>query len=440
MARQEEQENRLRLDALYITYDGLMEPLGQSQVESYLVPIARRGIRLGVMSFERRVDYLDGSKRGEVETRLTANGIAWYPLAYHHRPRVLGTSWDLLKGMAKAARISRERRPSVLHARSYVAGLVASSVKSILPVRVVFDMRRFWPEEQVELGLFRPHGFLYRLSKRCERLLLERADQVVVLTEKAKAILRDGEASERLNSRRVRENHISVIPCCVDLQKFRANGRDRELAARYGLEGRLVIGNIGAVNPRYMLPEMFRFAFHVKSHRPETCFVYVTHGDEAPIRRAARDAGLKNEDLVVVAAEPPDMPRWLSLFRMGVFFLQPSYAAKASSFTQLGELLASGVPVATNMGVGDVEDIVAQDRCGVLLPGLTDRDLAAASRQALSFLEGDETPQELRDACRAIATTHFALEEGVRRYLDIYDRMMEHARQQQSPAVVMEVG
>ena len=76
----------------------------------------------------------------------------------------------------------------------------------------------------------------------------------------------------------------------------------------------------------------------------------------------------------------------------------------------------------------------------MLLPGLTDRDLAAASRQALSFLEGDETPQELRDACRATATTHFALEEGVRRYLDIYDRMTEHGRHQESPAVVMEVG
>jgi glycosyltransferase involved in cell wall biosynthesis len=432
------QESRLPLDALYITYDGLTEPVAHSQVESYLLPVARDGIRVAVLSFEKRSHYLDPQKRLEVERRLEKYGITWYPLLSHGNTPVLGPSWDLLKGMAQATRITRERRPALLHARSYMAGLVASSVKSVLPVRVLFDMRGFWPEERVELGRFRTHGFLYRMSKRCESLLLDRADHVVVLTEKAKAILRDGEASEKLKSRPVREKNISIIPCCVDLQKFRPAEKDVELSARLGLEDKLVIGNIGAVNPRYMLPEMLRFAFHVKSHRPEARFVYVTHDDAGPIRRAARDAGLENDDVVVAAAEPSEMSRWLSLFRLGVFFLQPSYAAKATSFAKLGEFLASGVPVVTNIGVGDVEDIVSQGHCGVLVPGLTDRDLAAASRQALSLLEGDEIPAELRATCRATAATHVALEEGVRRYLEIYDSMTNHRMAGAQP--VMDVG
>ena len=44
--------------ALYITYDGLLDPLGQSQVQPYLCWLGQAGVRIWVLSFEKP-DRLD---------------------------------------------------------------------------------------------------------------------------------------------------------------------------------------------------------------------------------------------------------------------------------------------------------------------------------------------------------------------------------------------
>ncbi len=420
--RRSPKENR-RLDAIYVTYDGLMEPLGHSQVRPYLCGLANADVRLALVSFEKPSDLADERKTRFASSFLEEHGILWTPLTYHRRPRALATAWDMVRGASAVLRLWRLHRPTVVHARSYVAGLMALPAKLFFDARFVFDMRGFWPEERVELGLFRAHSFLHWLSKCAERILLERSDQVVVLTESAKTILREREAQERLNNPRTLEKRISVVPCCADTEVFQPRPPDRALAADHGLSASLLIGNVGSVNKRYMLSEMFRFAFHLKTHRPEIRFLYLTRQDSTEVLAAARGAGLRDEDVLVLPVDPLEVPRWLSLFRLGVFFLRPSYAAKASSFTKLGEFLAAGVPVVTNTGIGDVDRILGAERCGLLLHGLTDRDLATAARNALPLLEGEGVPEELSRNCRATATAQFSLDEGVRRYLAIYDSL-----------------
>jgi glycosyltransferase involved in cell wall biosynthesis len=413
-----------RADVLYLSYDGVLEPLGRSQVISYVEGLAKDGLRLSLISFEKPENLSNRAEMERLRSELEELGVFWKPLRYHRRPRALATAWDVVRGATVGLRAARRWQPDCLHARSYVAGLMALAIRFGTGARFVFDMRGFWPEERVELGLFRQNGFWYRASKLAERSLLGAADHVVVLTDKAKALLREHEAKARLAYRLSRESPITVVPCCVDLDRFTPSPIDRELARRHGLEKKIVIGNVGAFNRRYMTPEMFRFAFHLREHRPEVRFVYLTEGPPGAIARAARDAGLRDEDLLVVSAEPAEVPRWLSLFRLGIFFLRPSYAAKASSFTKLGEFLACGVPVVTNTGVGDVEAILGSERCGFLLPGLTDRELGAFAKKTLPLLEGDEVPMDTRLQCRRTAVEHFSLAEGVRRYRTIYDSLV----------------
>ena len=438
-----------RLEVLYVSYDGLLEPLGQSQIVRYVEGLAAEGLHMNVLSFEKSRDLENGQRRNLLREELESRGISWFPLRYHRHPRLLATAWDVANGIATGLKLAERYRPDVVHARSYVAGLMGLAFKAAGRSRFVFDMRGFWPEERVELGLFQPQGLLYRASKLLENRLLATADHIVVLTESAKSILREREAKARLiaqgaqgarRARDVRETPMSVIPCCVDLERYRPLPPDPELSRRYGLDSSVVIGNIGAFNHRYLAQEMFRFAFHLKTHRPDLRFVYLTEQDPAAVRSTAKGAGFGEEDVFVLRAEPEDVPRWLSLFRLGVFFLRPSYAAKASSFTKLGEFLAAGVPVVTNTGVGDVDKILGSDRCGLLLPGLTDRELSAFARKALPLLEGDRVPAEIRSQCRTAAVAHFALAEGVARYRSLYDSVASVPRPTAEAQVAAGVG
>ncbi|HXV59276.1 MAG TPA: glycosyltransferase [Vicinamibacteria bacterium] len=408
------------VDVLYITFDGLLDPLGQARKIDLLQRLACDGLTIAVVSFEEPDALREEIRTASMRGKLEAQGITWRPLGHRATRSIPTACWDFVRGAATAMRVTVERRPRCLHACGYSSALVGLAVKLAFGGKLIFDMPGFWPEESVELGFFRSTHFLYRVSKRLEEAILEGSDHVVVATDRAKAVLRDEEAKARLAAKRsVREKPISVIPCCVDLERFRPRTQDRMLLAGSGLENKLLFGNIGSFNRRYLAAEMFRFAFHLKKYRPEVTFVYLTPHDPRPLYEAARDAGLADDDIFVRTVAASDIPRWLSVFRLGVFFVRPSYAAKASSFAKIGEFLASGVPVITNTGVGDLDHLLSEERCGLLLPGLTDRDLDAAAKKALPLLEGDAVPQELRDRCRQTALDRFGMAHGARRYSSI---------------------
>ena len=64
---------------LYISYDGMLEPLGQSQVVAYLERLAP-GRRIHLISFEKAADWSDQNRRSAIGERLRSAGIAWHPL------------------------------------------------------------------------------------------------------------------------------------------------------------------------------------------------------------------------------------------------------------------------------------------------------------------------------------------------------------------------
>ena len=82
---------------LYISYDGMLEPLGQSQVLGYLERLAV-GRAIHLVSFEKPADWADIAKRDQVVARIRAAGIHWHPRRYHKRPSALATAYDIVVG------------------------------------------------------------------------------------------------------------------------------------------------------------------------------------------------------------------------------------------------------------------------------------------------------------------------------------------------------
>src|SRR5690606_19155716 len=128
---------------LYLTYTGLLEPLGQSQVLGYQELLAR-GRAVHIVSFEKPEDLAD---RGKVEAMLERTGragIHWHPRRYHKRPSLLATCWDMAAGTWAGWRLVRRNGLGIVHARSYVAGVIGLLVKRLTGARFLFDMRGFW--------------------------------------------------------------------------------------------------------------------------------------------------------------------------------------------------------------------------------------------------------------------------------------------------------
>jgi glycosyltransferase involved in cell wall biosynthesis len=89
----------------------------------------------------------------------------------------------------------------------------------------------------------------------------------------------------------------------------------------------------------------------------------------------------------------------------------------ASSPVKQGELMAMGVPVICNAGVGDSDRIVQQYHSGVLVGHYSDQQYAAAIDQ-LKSLSFDAA--EIRTG----SIDYFDLGKGIEAYADIYQRLL----------------
>ena len=86
---------------LYISYNGALEPLGQSQVLPYLRELSQHGVQFTLLTFEKRQNSPSEEKRQKVQLKqeLSQRGIDWHYLRYHKTPMVPATAWDVFSGL-----------------------------------------------------------------------------------------------------------------------------------------------------------------------------------------------------------------------------------------------------------------------------------------------------------------------------------------------------
>src|SRR5690242_20458003 len=107
---------------LFISYNGMLEALGQTQVLPYLRELAKRGVRFTLLSFERAHAFTpEGVEECEALSRqLKEQGIEWHRLRYHERPSIPATMYDVLAGIRKAGSLVQRNKIEMVHARSHI--------------------------------------------------------------------------------------------------------------------------------------------------------------------------------------------------------------------------------------------------------------------------------------------------------------------------------
>ncbi|MCH8168677.1 MAG: hypothetical protein IIC03_12230, partial [Proteobacteria bacterium] len=92
--RRRRQEEAAAMRVLYLCYDGLLEPLIQSQVLAYLERLSRHH-EITLVTFEKPADLGRPEEIAALRRRCAGSGIRWVARRYHHRPRLLATLYDL---------------------------------------------------------------------------------------------------------------------------------------------------------------------------------------------------------------------------------------------------------------------------------------------------------------------------------------------------------
>lgn len=393
------------LPVLYISYDGMLEPLGQSQVLAYLAELAAGG-PVHLISFEKAADRQDAARMSAMRRRLTAANIRWYPLAYHKSPSAPATAFDIAMGTQLAIRIARQERVGIVHARSYVPALMALGVKAATQAKFLFDMRGLWADERVDGGLWPADGRLYRVAKALERRFLLGADHVVTLTH---ASATEIATFPYLQSCPVT---MTVIPTCADLDRFSP-------ATEHAPQAQFTLGYVGSVGTWYLFDEVIAFYRAMEQRLPDARMLIVNRNEHEYITGALAAAGIRRDQYELVAAEHRDVPALIRRMTVGAAIIKPAYSKIASAPTKLAEYLGCGVPCVGNTRVGDMEAILEGNRVGVVLTDFSSADHHAAADRLLALLDDPD----VRKRCVDTAQTVFSLEAGVAAYRSIYQSL-----------------
>src|SRR5437762_11949938 len=92
---------------LYISYDGLTDPLGQSHVLAYMEKLTSTYI-VHIISCEKKTRFTEYGK--EIEASCKDAGILWFPVVYTKSPPVVSTMYDVWKIKNKIQKLYREHK------------------------------------------------------------------------------------------------------------------------------------------------------------------------------------------------------------------------------------------------------------------------------------------------------------------------------------------
>lgn len=393
----------MRTSILYITYDGLMEPLGQSQVLAYQERLAEN-YDIHILSFEKPKDWNKTAAREALAKRIQAAGIHWHPLPYHKKPSALATAWDILCGIRAGMRLIRKHDIRIVHARSYVPSVMALALKRVTSVKFIFDMRGFWADERVDGGLWPRGGRMYRLAKWFERKFLLNADHVVSLTNAAIAEIR------RFDYLADRQPSFTTITTCTDLSRFVPQPSPGE---------GFIVGYVGSAGTWYLFNEVLTCFQRLCAQRPDARLLIINRNEHDFIRGRLQAHDIPGDRVELRSAAHSEVPLQIARMHVGIFFIKPVFSKLASAPTKLGEFLGCGVPCLTNAGVGDMADILESENVGVAIDAFDAEALDRGIRHLLQLV-ADPT---IQNRCVDAAHRNFRLEAGVQSYEWIYQKL-----------------
>lgn len=404
----------MRLHSLYLCYFGLREPLVQTQVLPYLRQLAAGEAQISLLTFEPSRENWSAEELADARARLAGQGIKWHWLAYHKRPSMMATLYDVLAGARLARRLIRRENVNVLHARAHIP-MAMAMLAATASVRLIFDLRGLMAEEYRDAGVWTEGSLPFRVVKRIESAGLRRADQVVVLTRR----LRDWLISRGLAT----SERIEVIPCCVDWERFDAVEFEPEASTEPAGFEVIYAGSLGGL---YLVEEMGRFFKAIKKRRPNAFLRLLSISPPEQGASQLMRAGLTPDDFWIGPVPPAAVPAYLRRARLGVSFRKSTFAQIAASPTKIPEYLAAGLPVVSNAGIGDVDDLLESERVGVVVDKFTLEEFARAAELALQLAE----ESGIRARAVEAAHRHFDVKSvGANGYTSVYRRAMSIDRE-----------
>lgn len=388
---------------LYVSYWGALEQLGQSLVVPAVKKLAQMGVEMSLVTFEKPHDLARSDEMSRVWAIFDEDKIEWIPLKYHKgiRATPLDISNAVLRGLLKRLR----KRYDIVHARTYIGGLIGLPLAPLIGAKFVYHNEGFYPDEQVDGGFWAENSRSHKVAKYLENKMYSRADGIISLSHRAKAILEKDYPNKP----------VIFVPSCVDLERFHLPETQPVFS-----DDEIKLVYIGSVGGRYILDKIGAFVAAARKTGKNVTLKIFSKADANLITEMLDAGGLEREAWSLEAVPYSEMPQRLTEYQAGLFFLTQGISEHGCSPTKIGEYWAVGLPVITSPNVSDIDDIINRDKVGVIIKEHSE----AAYLQAFTELCELLSDKNLSARCRKSAESHYALAPACERQFALYQQLL----------------
>lgn len=396
---------------LAVSFDGILQPLGYSQVARVGMALAASGVPYAIASLERASDLADTRRVARVRALLERSDVPWETGEFCEGGGAAAIGRNIARLTVAAAALARRTRAHLLHARAVPGGIVAQTLRRTLRVPFVFDARSYWVDEQVDAARRFRSPVSYAIAKRLERDLFADAEAIVTLTELQAQDVRAGLLGARASRR-----PVIVIPTIADYDEFRL--REAGVPRPDGLlrfaGNAPTIAIVGAMNRSYdeiATAKFARAALEVSGD----LMLLVLSAQASEHQRVLEDAGVSRSRTLITAVPHDEIAQWMAHIDWGILFLRETFAKRASMPTKLAEFFATGVRPIQHGCNPEVSQWVRTAGSGIVLPSLAPEDCGLAAHQMPTWTRDRASVHAARERTRE----HFSLASAAQRYRDV---------------------
>jgi glycosyltransferase involved in cell wall biosynthesis len=386
---------------LYVSYDGILEPLGYSQVYKYLVKQSKF-FDFDLISFEKSKDPFRSNTLESMHKKMRSHNINWYYQKYSSGFGFISSLINLFFLIFKVLILALKNNYNTLHVRSYLPAIPLLFARPFIKSKIVFDIRGFWIDEKHDRLGWNKYSFKFLALKFIEKRLFKISDHVVTLTEESKWVIE--------NKFKILSNKITCIRTCVDLKEFRSNGGE-------SIE-EINIGYLGSIDTAYDFNLFLQLidSLHHSLNKEFRITILTKQTNLASEKLKALDLDIPFEIRFV---HGKDLIESISKFTFLAFFLKKNDSLKASMPTKIGEALALGIPIICNRFNEDICKLIDDGSFGLLVDSREEMD------KVLSVALSNNEVIKFRDNSVKAAKKYFDMDDAVIKYRAIYLELSE---------------
>ena len=328
---------------LYLTFDGLSDPLGRSQIFPLINNLSKK-YEFNIISFEKEIFYKE--YKNSIQHTTFQKNVKHHIIQYN-KSKFL-KFFSLLIFTQKLIKFIFFKKIDLIHIRGYQSILFLLPFTFFKNIKIIFDIRGFWPDEKVDRSNWKRFNIKFKLFKKLEHIVISYSKAIVCLTENSKSIIK--------SNFNFKKNKIFVIPTCSSQYKFNLNNKNISNNPKdYQVTN---IGYLGTTSGAYNFENSIIFIKTMIENKFNIVFNIYTFDEFDKIIYFLNKYKISPQYYNIKSIQYNDIQNYIKKNDFMIFYLNKNYSIQASFPTKISEILLCGIPIICNAFNSDIKSII----------------------------------------------------------------------------------